>query len=526
MVLDADTGAFLQADCALGTDGPLLTIIRCAGVEALLREGLGKDVLHLILAVDDEHPLGLRLKGVDPLQQALPVGVARKAGELADLRLHLDGFAEELHVVRTLQQRAAQRVHGLIAHKEDGAFLPPEVMLEVVADTARFAHAAGRDDDLRHGVSVDGTGLIAGDADLQARELDGVDALCQQSVGLFIKAGGVGVLEDSGGLDGQRAVDVHREAAVAGDQILFLYLADEVEQFLSAAHCKARDDHIAAAVEGALQDLRQLCHIVGPRAVAAVTVGGLHKDIICVFQICGVFDDRLVVVADVAGEDQLCGRAVLRHPYLDAGRAQQMAHIHKADDDAGRKLDLFIVIIAPEQRDGCLGVLNGVHGFHRLCAGALAFAVLPLSFEFLDMRRVAQHDAAQFCRGPGGIDPAPEAVAHQKRQKARVVDMGMGGQHAVDLARRNGDGLVLIDILALFHTTVDEVALSRRFQEGTAAGHFVVGTQKRQFHRHTSNEIIQLWYIKYITFRAVMPPKSIADSRAKRRIHQKFFIQS
>ena len=104
--------------------------------------------------------------------------------------------------------------------------------------------------------------------------------------------------------------------------------------------------------------------------------------------------------------------------------------------------------------------------------------------------------------------------------------MSMGGQHAVDLARRNGDGLVLIDILALFHTTVDEVALSRRFQEGTAAGHFVVGTQKRQFHRHTSNRIVQLWYIKYITFRAVMPPKSIADSRAKRRIHQKFFIQS
>ena len=122
--------------CTFGTDGPLLTIIRCAGVEALLREGLGKDVLHLILAVDDEHPLGLRLKGVDPLQQALPVGVARKTGELADFRLHLDGFTEELHVVRTLQQRAAQRVHGLIAHKEDGAFLPPEVVLEVVLITA------------------------------------------------------------------------------------------------------------------------------------------------------------------------------------------------------------------------------------------------------------------------------------------------------------------------------------------------------------------------------------------------------
>ena len=203
-----------------------------------------------------------------------------------------------------------------------------------------------------------------------------------------------------------------------------------------------------------------------------------------------------------------------------------MAHIHKADDEAGGKLDLFVVVEPPEQRDGRLGVLNGVHRLHRLRAGALALAVLPLGLELLNVGRVPQHDAAQLCRGLGGINSAPEAVAHQQGQQARVVDMGMGGQHAVDLARRNGDGLVLIDILALFHTTVDEVALSRRFQEGTAAGHFVVGTQKRQFHRHTSNEIIQLWYIKYITFRAVMPPKSTADSRAKRRIHQKIFIQS
>ena len=37
VVLDADAGAFLQADCAPRRDGPLTTIIRCAAVEALLR---------------------------------------------------------------------------------------------------------------------------------------------------------------------------------------------------------------------------------------------------------------------------------------------------------------------------------------------------------------------------------------------------------------------------------------------------------------------------------------------------------
>ena len=525
-MLDAGAGAFLQADSTLGPDGPLLAVVGRTGGEALLGEGLGEDILHLVLAMDDEDPLGLRLEGVHPLQQALPVGMARKAGKLADLGLHLDGLAEELDVRCPLQQGAAQRAHGLIAHEEDGALLPPEVVLEVVADTARLAHSAGRDDDLGHGVGVDGAGLVAGDADLQARELDGVDALGQQGVGLLVEAGGVGILEDAGGLDGQRAVDVDREAAVAGDKVLLLDLTDEVEQLLRASHRKARDDHIAAPVEGALQNFCQLAHIVGLGAVAAVAVGGLHKDIVRILQVGGVLDDGLMEVADVAGEDELGGRAVLRHPNFDAGRAEKMAHIHKADDEAGGKLDLFVVVEPPEQRDGRLGVLNGVHRLHRLRAGALALAVLPLGLELLNVGRVPQHDAAQLCRGLGGINSAPEAVAHQQGQQARVVDMGMGGQHAVDLARCNRDGLVLVDILALLHPAVDEVALTRRFQKGTAAGHFVVGTQKRQFHRHTSNGFIQLWYTKYNTFCPAMPPKSKADSRAKRRILQKFFIQS
>ena len=34
-----------------------------------------------------------------------------------------------------------------------------------------------------------------------------------------------------------------------------------------------------------------------------------------------------------------------------------------------------------------------------------------------------RHDAAQLSRGLGGIDPAPEAVAHQQRQLACMVDM-------------------------------------------------------------------------------------------------------
>ena len=199
----------------------------------------------------------------------------------------------------------------------------------------------------------------------------------------------------------------------------------------------------------------------------------------------GVLDEGLVGVADIAREDELGGRTVFRHPDLNAGRAQQMAHVNKADRKAGGQLHFCVVIHADEELQRRLGVLNGIHGLHGRITGTLCLAVFPLGLKLLDVRGVPQHDAAQLGGGPGGVDLAPEPVAHQQRQQAGMVDVGMGGQHAVDLAGGHRDGLVLVDILALLHAVIDEVALPGCFQQGTAAGHFMVRAQKRQFHRGT-----------------------------------------
>ena len=128
-------------------------------------------------------------------------------------------FGESIEVQAEICQ-----LTGLIAHEEDGELLPPEVVLEVVADTARLAHAAGRKDDLGHRVGVDHPGFVTGNADPQPRELDGIDALGQQRPGILVKAVGVGIFEDAGRLNGKGAVDVDREIAVAGDQTLFFDL--------------------------------------------------------------------------------------------------------------------------------------------------------------------------------------------------------------------------------------------------------------------------------------------------------------
>ena len=223
--------------------------------------------------------------------------------------------------------------------------------------------------------------------------------------------------------------------------------------------------------------------------MAAVAVGGLHEHIVCFLNIGRVLDDGLVQVADIAGEDQLRGGIALGDPQLDAGRAQQVAHIHEPDLDARGKLHPSLIRNAREQLHGRFGVLHSIHRFHRFCAGALALAVFPLRFKFLNMGRVPQHDAAQLHRRVRGIDVAPEAVAHQQRQHAGMVDVCMGGQHPVDLAGCHRDGLVLVYVLALFHAAVDQKALPSRFDQSAAAGDLMVRAQKCDLHKNTSGFI-------------------------------------
>ena len=122
--------------------------------------------------------------------------------------------------------------------------------------------------------------------------------------------------------------------------------------------------------------------------MAAIAIGGLHKDIVRLFDVGGVPDDGLVRIADIAGEHQFCGIFALGDPQLNAGRAQQMAHIHKARLNARRQLHALFIVYSPEQLHGRFGILYGIHGLHRLCTGTLALAVFPFGFKFLNMGRV------------------------------------------------------------------------------------------------------------------------------------------
>ena len=99
-------------------------------------QSLSKQIAHRILAMYDKYLLRLFLKCLNPAQQPFPIRVTADAGQPAYLSLYLDFLTEQLHMLCTLQKCPPQCPVCLIAHKEDGAFLPPEVVLQMMLDPA------------------------------------------------------------------------------------------------------------------------------------------------------------------------------------------------------------------------------------------------------------------------------------------------------------------------------------------------------------------------------------------------------
>ena len=97
--------------------------------------------------------------------------------EHGDLRVHRNVLTKELHGFCPVLQLPAERALRLIAYEQNDAFLAPQVVLQMVADPARLAHAAGGENDLGLRVGVDELGFVGGNGQLQPVEPDGVDAL-------------------------------------------------------------------------------------------------------------------------------------------------------------------------------------------------------------------------------------------------------------------------------------------------------------------------------------------------------------
>ena len=281
-----------------------------------------------------------------------------------------------------------------------------------------------------------------------------------------------------GGFHCQRAVHIDVKAVMSLDQFFILDMPYQIKQFLGTSHCKGRNHHVAAPVQGLLDDAGQVLHMVYSLFMVAVAIGGFHHHIIRLINILRIPYEGLVLIADVPGKYNLLGPASLGSPYLYGCGSQQMPHIRKTQGQVVIQFEFLAISHPFKMLQHILCILHGVKGLHLTASGAPGLTVLPLSLHLLYMGTVLQHDVAQVNGRIGGYHLAPEPSCIDPWQHARMIDMGMGQEHVVYFTVTYGKFRVLIDIVTLFHAAVDQYLCFPYFQKMTASSHLMIRPDK------------------------------------------------
>ena len=162
-----------------------------------------------------------------------------------------------------------------------------------------------------------------------------------------------------------------------------------------------------------------------------------------------------MLVADVAGKYDFFRITVLRQPDFDAGGTQQMSDIRKTNFYSLAYFHDRIVMAGNEPADHTICILHGIQRLHHsIVRGTFCLTILPLRFGGLDMCTVTQHNTAQIRRGIRAINLSSEASGIQKRQKTRMIHMGMGQEYIIDHGFRHRQRHIFKYIDALLHTVV------------------------------------------------------------------------
>ena len=263
---------------------------------------------------------------------------------------------------------------------------------------------------------------------------------------------------------------------------MILDLADKVQKLLRAAHGERRDDDVASLAERFVDDLGKLVGIAPHLGVVAVAVGRLHHDIVGLFEKLRVADDRLVDVADITGEDDRLVHAVFLQFERDGRRAEQMPRVGEHRAHTLAEVDLFFILAGRHVLEDIQRVLLGVERLNVLAARSLALAVFILRIALLNVGGVEQHDLHEVCRQARRQDAAVEAVFHQQRDAARVVDVRVGDEQNIDAAGSESEITVVELVASLLQSAVDEDLLAVDLQAVARPRHAAVGPVKVQFH--------------------------------------------
>ncbi len=152
--------------------------------------------------------------------------------------------------------------------------------------------------------------------------------------------------------------------------------------------------------------------------------------------------------------------------------------------DAVDGMEVDLELHRPQHRDRALGVVDVVEGFGLRVPGE-ALLARPRGVLVLQLRAVAQDDRDELGGVGGAVDRSVEAVAHERRQVAAVVEVGVGEDDAGEGGRFGGERVPVAraDLPgALEQPAVDEEAAVAGLDEGLRSRHGSDGADERQEH--------------------------------------------
>ena len=126
-----------------------------------------------------------------------------------------------------------------------------------------------------------------------------------------------------------------------------------------------------------------------------IAVGGFDDKVVAALHRLRILQNGLMRISHIAAEHQRTLLSVLIQLQRDRGGAKQMPHVREACKNAVRDRHPRAVAAGLEQGDGSLGVVDVVQRLIAFAAGALGLSIAPFRLGHLNMRRVAQHDAAE-----------------------------------------------------------------------------------------------------------------------------------
>jgi hypothetical protein len=234
-------------------------------------------------------------------------------------------------------------------------------------------------------------------------------------------------------VDGHRAVEEHRQTARDGTTGLELRDGMQHVPALAPRRTPARRPRPPRPASRCSAGPSSASEVF--LGVQAVAVGGLDQHRVGGRRVGRRVHQQVVGTTEVAREQD----AVPAHFQKQAGRAQDVAGGREGGPPAANGLEGLAERLRVDPAQAVQRIAACVQR-QRRCVFRKAVPVGEGGVFFLDVAAVGQKDAAEVARAGGGVHPSVKAFAHQHRQVAAVVQVGVGQDDGMDLAGHHRKG--------------------------------------------------------------------------------------